>query len=161
MQIKDCPCDSGLRYAACCKPFHERAAKPPTPEALMRSRYSGFVLGKGAYLYDTLAADHPDRQSTPEEEEMAMVILSRMKDTQRFMGLTIVHAEGNEVLFVAKIFEQGKDLSFAELSDFVKEDGSWKYASGIILPANKLPPKEGLNRESFLAAANASAAPSS
>lgn len=149
--VKDCPCGSGVRYAACCQSFHDREARPPTPEALMRSRYSGFALGKGAYLYDTLAKDHPDRQHAPEDAERVVTSLSRMKDKQRFLGLTIVHAAGAEVLFVAKIFEQGRDVSFAELSEFVKEEDGWKYASGLVLPAKQIP--KDLNRETFLAAA--------
>ena len=38
----DCPCHSGLRYSACCEPFHQRAAIAETPEKLMRSRYAAF-----------------------------------------------------------------------------------------------------------------------
>ena len=39
-------------------------------------------------------------------------------------------AEGDEVLFDARVFERGGHRSFAELSTFVREDGSWRYASG-------------------------------
>jgi uncharacterized protein YchJ len=122
----------------------------------MRSRYSGFVLGEGAYLYDTLSKDHADRQHTEEEEEMAMVILCRMKETLRYMGLKIIYAEGTEVLFVARVFERGVDKSFGELSEFVKEEDGWKYASGLTLQAKQLP--KDLNRETFLAAVNATTA---
>ena len=56
-----CPCGSDKYYKACCGLYHTGEAAP-TAEALMRSRWSAFALGKGEYLYDTLAADHPDRQ---------------------------------------------------------------------------------------------------
>ena len=45
-----CPCDSGRPYAACCAPWHAGlnvGMHAPSPEALMRSRYSAFVLGPG------------------------------------------------------------------------------------------------------------------
>jgi hypothetical protein len=47
-----------LAYAACCQPWH-LGQPAPTPEALMRSRYSAFVLGLADYLRATLAPQHP------------------------------------------------------------------------------------------------------
>jgi len=49
-----CPCQSGLAYALCCGPFHAGQANAPTPETLMRSRYSAFVLGHMDYLQKTV-----------------------------------------------------------------------------------------------------------
>jgi SEC-C motif-containing protein len=46
-----CPCGSS-NYAQCCKPYHDGAAAP-TAEALMRSRYSAYVLGLMDYVYAT------------------------------------------------------------------------------------------------------------
>lgn len=115
----------------------------------MRSRWSGFALGKGEYLYDTLAKEHPDRQAP---RAAAARELGRAKDRQRFLKLTILHAEGDEVLFHARIFEKGKDRSFAELSQFVREDGAWRYASGVLVPASGLPADiTTLDRDAFLA----------
>jgi SEC-C motif-containing protein len=131
---RDCPCFSGRRYAACCAPLHTHARVAATPEELMRSRYAAFALGKGDYLVETLAKDHPDRA----EPDLARQ-LSRARERQKFLGLTILHAEGDEVLFYARIFERGVDKSFAELSTFVREDGAWRYASGICLPRASLP----------------------
>ena len=45
-----CPCGGGVSYTHCCEPFHTGQALPPTAEALMRSRYSAFVLGLADYL---------------------------------------------------------------------------------------------------------------
>lgn len=122
----------------------------------MRSRYSAFVLGLGAYLYDTLATSHPDRAA---DRETAARELSRIRERQRFMGLRILHASSEdaegEVLFVARIFEKGVDRSFAELSRFVREDGVWRYESGILVPAASLPEDlSSLDRDAFLALAS-------
>lgn len=126
--VKDCPCGSGARYRECCGPRHDGTKLAETPEALMRSRWSAFALGKGEYLYDTLAADHPDRQMP---RSIAARELSRAKDRQRFLKLTIVEVPSpEEVTFHARIFEKGRDVSFTERSQFVKENGAWKYASG-------------------------------
>ena len=102
----------------------------------MRSRYAAFALGLGEYLVDTLASSHPDRDLP---REALVIELSRVKDRQRFLGLRIVRAEGDEVLFDARIFERGVDRSFAELSTFVREDGRWGYASGRTVKREELP----------------------
>ena len=102
----------------------------------MRSRFSAFALGLGAYLVETLSSDHEDR-STP--YELLSRELGRVKDRQRFLGLTIHEAtsegDAGEVLFTARIFERGQDRSFTERSRFVREDGRWRYASGTFEPA--------------------------
>jgi SEC-C motif-containing protein len=131
---KDCPCFSGLRYAACCAPLHRGERQAASPEALMRSRYAAFALGLGRYLVETLASDHPDRAH---DEVTLARELSRAKERQRFLGLTIVNARDDgaagEVTFHARIFERGQDRSFTERSTFVRERGAWRYAGGEIL----------------------------
>ena len=122
----------------------------------MRSRYAAFALGLGSYLVKTLAEAHPDRD-LPREELVRN--LSRAKERQRFTGLRIIHAASDEttgeVLFFARIFERGQDRSFAELSDFLREGGAWRYASGILLPKTALPADlDTLTRASFLELAN-------
>ena len=135
---RDCPCHSKLRYQACCRPLHRAEAVAATPEALMRSRYAAFALGLGAYLVNTLSAAHPDRARPrlPLERE-----LSRARVTQRFTNLRILFSatggpsgedlDRGQVLFLAGVFVQGRDRSFIELSDFVREGGAWRYAGGV------------------------------
>ena len=121
----------------------------------MRSRFAAFALGLGDYLVRTLAAAHPDRAHP------APVLareLSRVKDRQRFLGLRILFAsedgDAGEVLFHARIFERGADRSFAELSTFTREEGEWRYASGVLVPGDRLPKAlDGLDRQRFLALA--------
>jgi SEC-C motif-containing protein len=145
---RDCPCHSGLRYSDCCKPLHSGEASAARPEALMRSRYSAFALGLGAYLVETLAASHPDRRRPAAELAGE---LGRAHLTQRYMGLTIFPARPDEVLFHARIFVQGRDHSFVELSSFVREPNGWRYAAGELLPAKVFGGALGaLTRESFL-----------
>jgi SEC-C motif domain protein len=102
----------------------------------MRSRYCAFALGLGEYLVDTLAATHEDR-SLP---RAALVqSLSRLRERRRFLKLTVIEAppppaDGDgEVLFHARIFEAGTDVSFAERSRFVREGAAWRYAEGRLV----------------------------
>lgn len=97
----------------------------------MRSRYSAFALGLGDYLVTTLASEHEDRAHDPRALAIA---LSRAKDTQRFLGLEILeaHEQGDTgvVKFHARIFERGVDKSFTERSEFLRENGEWRYVRG-------------------------------
>jgi SEC-C motif-containing protein len=113
----------------------------------MRSRYAAFALGLGAYLVETLSADHPDR----EHDARALgTALSRAKETQRFMGLTILESsadgdeEGDEgeVTFHARVFERGVDRSFTERSRFRKEAAGWRYTGGNATK-HETPPASG------------------
>lgn len=100
----------------------------------MRSRFSAFALGLGDYLVKTLAADHPDRAVGV---DVLARELSRLKDQQRFLGLTVLDAQADgdhgEVTFHARIFVRGQDRSFTERSRFVREEGRWRYAEGEIV----------------------------
>jgi len=123
----------------------------------MRSRYSAFALGLGAYLVETLAATHPDRGRPAAElaRELGQAHL-----TQRYMGLTIFPARADEVLFHARIFVQGRDQSFVELSSFVREAGGWRYAAGDLVPASAFGSELGaLTRDAFLTHLKTAAAP--
>jgi SEC-C motif-containing protein len=138
---KDCPCSSGARYSACCAPLHSRAREAETPEALMRSRFSAFALGDGGYLVDTLASDHEDR-ALPRAELVQR--LSRLRERQRFLKLTVLEApppspdgRDGEVLFHARIFQGGVDVSFTERSRFVREGDAWRYADGELVPGTE------------------------
>jgi uncharacterized protein YchJ len=105
----------------------------------MRSRYAAFALGAGRYLVETLSDDHPDRSL---DEEDLVRALSRAKDTQRFLGLTIHSSTGDanapvgakgSVHFAARIFEKGEDRSFEERSTFLRMPQGWRYQAGDIV----------------------------
>jgi hypothetical protein len=51
-QFDACPCGSRRPYADCCRPLHE-GLPAPDAEALMRSRYTAYVIGAYAYLRET------------------------------------------------------------------------------------------------------------
>jgi SEC-C motif-containing protein len=118
-----CPCDSGQPYGDCCGPWHAGLATgvaAPTPEALMRSRYSAYVLGLIDYL---LATWHPS--TSPGELELSPV---------KWLGLEVCHAqatgEAGVVEFVARYRESGRGVRMHEVSRFVREGGCWLYIDG-------------------------------
>jgi SEC-C motif-containing protein len=135
--------------------MHRAEREAPTPEALMRSRYAAYSLGLGEYLVNTLSEAHPDR-AVPREQLARS--LSQARQTLRFLDLLVLHAstaaDRGEVLFRARVFERGTDRSFAELSFFLREGSAWRYASGVLVPAERLPGDiHSLDGPAFLALA--------
>jgi SEC-C motif-containing protein len=125
-----CPCGrtSGkgpkpqpLAYAACCQPWH--AGEPaPDAEALMRSRYSAFVLGLVDHLQATWHASNRPAELT-------------LESGVKWLGLEVRHHQRQDdthatVEFVARSRVGGQGQRLHETSRFVKEDGRWFYVDG-------------------------------
>jgi SEC-C motif-containing protein len=120
-----CPCDSGSTYADCCGNWHAgllQGLHAPTPEALMRSRYSAYVLDLIDYV---LATWHP--ATAPGELELPPL---------KWLGLEVrlaqATAQAGVVEFVARCRENGRAQRMHETSRFVREQGRWYYVDGII-----------------------------
>ena len=118
-----CPCESGQPYFDCCGSWHTGLAHgvhAPTPEALMRSRYSAYVLGLIDYL---LATWHPS--TSPGELELSPV---------KWLGLEVRQAEAagdaGVVEFVARCRDAGRAQRMHETSRFIREQGRWYYIDG-------------------------------
>jgi SEC-C motif-containing protein len=129
MKNIDCPCGSGKSLADCCGPWHAGLAlgkHAPTPEALMRSRYSAYVLSRVDYLTATW---HPS--TAPGDLELQPV---------KWLGLEVRHAQANGdvgvVEFVARCKVSGRAERMHELSRFVREHGRWYYIDGQVPQEN-------------------------
>ena len=57
METTQCPCGSGRPFEACCQPYLEGWASPPTAEALMRSRFVAYSQRAIGYLETTSAGE--------------------------------------------------------------------------------------------------------
>ncbi|MGE8687819.1 MAG: YchJ family protein [Achromobacter sp.] len=120
-----CPCGSSKNYAECCGRWHEGplAMQAPTAEALMRSRYSAFVLDKLPYL---LATWHPSTRPAA---------LDPNPPDLKWLGLAVKKAQVQDadhatVEFVARSRQAGRAHRLHELSRFVREGGRWYYVDG-------------------------------
>ncbi|MCC4907564.1 YchJ family protein [Microbacterium sp. cx-59] len=120
-----CPCGSGETYDGCCAPAL-RGTPPATAEALMRSRYTAFVVGDGAYLRETW---HPGTRPDDVDPDPAL----------RWTGLSILGTrEGmpgdtrGRVEFRAR-YRAGRERGeLHEDSRFVWQSGRWWYLDGVI-----------------------------
>ena len=118
-----CYCGSGKSYEACCGRLHSGAEIAASAEALMRSRYSAYVLKLEDYL---LATWHPDTR--PAELDLDA-------DDTKWLGLDVKkHVRQDDthatVEFVARYRIAGKGHRLHELSRFAKQDGRWYYRDG-------------------------------
>lgn len=126
-----CPCDLGAPLPACCGRFHQAWDEGRTGDlapdglALMRSRYSAYVLDRLDYLQATW---HPStRPAALAGNEAGLQWLGlAIKDHRR------LDAEHEEVEFVARSKLAGRAHRLHERSRFVREDGRWYYLDGDI-----------------------------
>lgn len=117
-----CPCGLPATYRACCGRYHEGplAGQAPTPEALMRSRYSAFVKDLRDYLLSTW---HPSTRPP---------LIEAPEPGLKWLGLTVRQAVMNgedrgTVDFVARSKLGGRAHRLHEVSAFVREAGRWYY----------------------------------
>jgi len=128
MDRNPCPCGTGSAYGHCCQPFHRRKALPPTAEALMRSRYSAYVLADANYLYRSWdEATRPPLQSLRKMPRLS------------WLGLTVRSTTGGgegddhgTVSFIARYMAEGRVVEVAETSRFRRVGGRWVYVDGDV-----------------------------
>jgi SEC-C motif-containing protein len=92
-------------------------------EALMRSRYSAYVLKLEDYLFATW---HPDTRPAA---------LDIADDDSKWLGLEVKRheesADTTTVEFVARYKIAGRAHRLHEISRFVRENGRWFYVDGV------------------------------
>ncbi|AAS94726.1 YchJ family protein [Nitratidesulfovibrio vulgaris] len=142
-----CPCGSGLALEACCGPYLHEGKTVPTPEALMRSRYTAHTLGMYDYLDETT---HPDTREDVSTEEMRA-----WSEAVQWEGLEVLETRGGhegdvtgEVSFVARYMLGGVPQELREDSFFRREGDRWYYVDGMVHgsePYRREQPKVGRN----------------
>ena len=108
-----CPCGLPADYDDCCGRFH-RGAAAPTPELLMRSRYSAFAVGDSAYLAATW---HPSTRPTTVEA------------SGRWLRLEVLSAAGGLLDTEGTVHFRAHSLDgvVEERSRFARDGGRWAY----------------------------------
>jgi SEC-C motif domain protein len=128
----ECPCGTGSDYGQCCERWHKGLALgqgAPTPEALMRSRYSAYALRLHDYLMATWHGS-----TAPGELDMGPV---------KWLGLEVrateQSAEAGVVEFIARFRDSsGRAQRLHEISRFVWEAAAsgalqWWYVDGVMV----------------------------
>ena len=119
-----CPCGKGNSYESCCGPLH-RGGVAADAEALMRSRYSAYVLHLEPYLLSTWhPATRPPQLGFDDQPEVKWLAL-QVKRHETAADSAIVE-------FVARYRQGGRGQRLHEVSRFVREAGRWYYVDGKI-----------------------------
>jgi SEC-C motif domain protein len=138
-----CPCGSTAPYAECCGPLHAGARTAQEPFELARARYAAFALGQADFLWNTLHADHDARAEAGGEAAYRQGV-ERMRRGYDYRGVERLDESpvdrwgAARVLFLARVHQHKRDLSFVECADFVKGEDGWRYLGGESRPLSEL-----------------------
>lgn len=136
--VTPCPCGSARALEDCCGPIIA-GAPAPSAEALMRSRYTAFVIKNFDHLESTLAPETRADFNRSAAESVA--------NETKWLRLEVRKTEAGgpddetgAVEFAAYFSKQGRTQIHHELAEFRKERGNWLYVSGQMNP--KPPPRQ-------------------
>jgi SEC-C motif domain protein len=151
--MSECPCrildQIKLPFEECCGPFLSGKKTPATAEALMRSRYSAYVVKNIDFIDQT--------QFHVEGDEFDKAEALKWAESSEWLGLEIKSTKkGNSedntgtVEFIAhyKDKNSGTVLRHHETSLFNKQTGEWRFKEGQIHGAQsikRMEPKIGRN----------------
>lgn len=129
-----CLCGSAKLFENCCKPYLEGKKQAPTPEALMRSRFSAYALGGyGAYLLRTW---FPVTAKGLTEDE-----LSHSDVKWQCLEVVTASQNGDQGTVVFKATFQDADGVMdvmCETSAFQRIAGRWLYVGGEVSSGDKV-----------------------
>ncbi len=124
--MNTCPCGTKNSYLTCCGKYLEGGAFAPTPEALMRSRYTAFVKNNLDYIERTMKGPALSRYQ----------FQGTKSATVEWCGLEVLKATQNQqtnsgtVEFIARYYSDGADGFMHEKSQFQFDGQQWFYIDG-------------------------------
>ena len=148
-----CPCrvldSKKLNFDDCCGPILKGSVKAPTAEAMMRSRYTAYVVKNVDYIDQT--------QINQKHEVFNKEEALKWAESSDWMGLEIKETKKGKpeddmgvVEFIAHYKDKasGTELRHHETSSFQKENDGWKFKEGNVhgaQPVKRVEPKIGRN----------------
>ncbi|MDN3672826.1 YchJ family metal-binding protein [Flavobacterium branchiarum] len=118
-----CFCDTGLSFDDCCGLYLKINQKAPTALALMRSRFSAYVIKDADYL---LATTH-----SSERKYYSIEDILKWATTNEWQRLEIINFTETTVEFKAYFLDENKQPQIHyEFSTFKQENGAWYYVDG-------------------------------
>ena len=124
--MKNCYCTSDQPFDSCCKPFLKGLFFPKTPEQLMRSRFTAYVLQDADYL---IATTHISERKYYSKTEIL-----KWSKSNTWIKLEIIQVIDDIVVFKAYYLDEKLQAKIHhEKSTFKKEKDRWYYLNGIFL----------------------------
>lgn len=122
-----CACGSTRFYHDCCGRYISGQEVAPSPEALMRSRYTAYTQANIGYIVQTQKEQAAKNFDAKSAEAWASGVT--------WLGLQVIAAfpvENNiaYVEFIARYQFNGQEIAMHELSQFHYEKDRWYYVDG-------------------------------
>ena len=128
---KSCACGSQIDFVACCGLYINNHQTPPSPETLMRSRYTAYSLVNIAYIKNTMRG----KSLVGFDEIKARGWASKAIWVDLCIVNTIITSDTlGYVEFIARFIEEDKLKSIHETSEFLCDQGRWFYVGGVQEP---------------------------
>ncbi len=125
--MTNCYCGSNQPYENCCGIYITTDVPAPTPEALMRSRYSAYHQANIDYIIKTMRG--------PAAVNYDPVAAATWAQQVRWRKLKVVQSSQKEetgfVEFVAYFDWNKREEKIHEVSEFRREEGRWYYFDGV------------------------------
>lgn len=125
MTDQKCYCCSGLEFSTCCEPILKDHSKATSPEMLMRSRYSAYVIKDENHLLATWAPSTRPQSLSLENDRSQWLQLS-IHDHLIDTGT----GDHGEVEFRATFIAGDELCQMHERSRFIRKKGLWYYLDG-------------------------------
>jgi SEC-C motif domain protein len=127
--LQCCPCGTNHAYLNCCGAYVENGQLPPSPECLMRSRYTAFTQENSAYIRKTMRGpalrlyDQQGSHHSP-QEWLGLEVITTFTDPK--------HSHIGYVEFIARYRQDKTQGLIHELSEFHLIEDRWYYVDGSI-----------------------------
>ena len=121
----------------CCEPYLTNTQDAPSPEALMRSRYTAYTMSNMDYIQKTMCGKAANGFNLDDARRRAAQVV--------WVGLQVLNAfietpKKGYVEFVAAFVAGSQLRQMHEVSEFAQIGGQWFYVDG-----NQMEPVDGLS----------------
>ncbi|QOP41731.1 YchJ family protein [Sulfurimonas marina] len=117
-----CICGNEKDFSECCEPIITKQKIPATAEELMRSRYSAYVQANGEYLVYSAVKENQFNED--------VALIEEFSNSVEWLKLDVLDVTPTTVEFKAYYRDQNGIQVLHEKSNFIQEDGIWKYKDG-------------------------------
>ena len=127
MNQEICPCGLQSSFIDCCGRYINGNTPAPTPEALMRSRYSAYTTANIDYIQKTMRG--------PASKNFDPIDTQQWAESVDWLGLEVIksskvkHKKGY-VEFIATYFVNHHQQKIHERSEFHFVNNCWYYVNG-------------------------------
>ena len=135
-----CPCGSERAYSQCCQAIILAEKPASSPEQLMRSRYSAYATGQAKYIFMTYASASQAEQTIDdialwaEQTHWLKLEIHQVSDFEK----DLANHQNAQVEFSAFYQHQGQIWHMRETSNFIMEQGLWRYLDGDVSDSQAL-----------------------